>query len=242
GLLPNPYPNGSETPVSGLVPAMLAYMQLWPLPSQLPGAELGGGTAKSFNNPKQSINEDFGTLRQDSILSPRDTLSVAYTIDDGNALIPLADPLFASALAVGSQVLSLQETHVLSPRAVNTFTAGFSRAAFANNSSPYVSFPASLSFVQGLGPGGIVIGGGVTTTGAGVVTSAGPNNASSVWNRRNLFTYSDNLQISKGIHQISVGIWLQPLQDNEDTASRQLGQASFSSLQSFLKGTVSSFQ
>jgi len=242
GLLPNPYPNGPETLVSGLVPAMLAYMQLWPQPSQQPGAELGGGTAKSFNNPKQSINEDFGTLRLDSILSHQDSLSATYTIDDGTALIPLADPLFASALAVGSQVFSLQETHVLSPRAVNTFTAGFSRAAFANNSSPYVSFPASLSFVQGLGPGGIVIGGGVTTTGAGVVTSAGPNNASSVWNRRNLFTYADTLQISKGIHQISLGIWLQPLQDNEDTASRQLGQASFNSLSSFLQGTVSSFQ
>ena len=91
-------------------------------------------------------------------------------------------------------------------------------------------------------PGGIVIGGGVTTTGAGVITSAGPNNASSVWNRRNLFTFTDNLQISKGSHQISLGIWLQRLQDNEDTASRQLGQASFATLQTFLTGTVSSFQ
>jgi len=242
GELPNPFPSGPETPVAGLVPAMLAYMQLWPQPSQQPGAELGGGTAKSFNNPKQSISEDFGTLRLDAVLSQRDTLSASYTIDEGNALIPLADPLFASALSVGSQVISLQETHLLSPRTVNTFTVGYSRAAFANDSSSYVSFPASLSFVQGLGPGGIVIGGGVTTTGAGVVTSAGPNNASSVWNRRNLFTYTDNLQISRGMHQISLGIWLQPLQDNEDTASRQLGQASFASLQSFLQGTVSSFQ
>src|SRR5208282_6306573 len=88
----------------------------------------------------------------------------------------------------------------------------------------------------------IVIGGGLTTTANGTITSAGPNNASSVWNHRNLFTFTDHLQISRGIHQISLGIWLQPLQDNEDTASRQLGQASFSSLQSFLKGTVSSFQ
>ena len=32
------------------------------------------------------------------------------------------------------------------------------------------------------------------------------------------------------------------IQDNEDTASRQLGQASFASLQTFLQGTVTSFQ
>lgn len=220
-------------------PAMLPYLSFWPLPN---GTVLGGGEALSFNHPKQSIREDFGTLRTDYILSPRDTLAGAYTIDDGNSLVPLADPLFASALTLRSQVISLQETHILSPRILNTFTAGFSRAGFANNSSPYVSFPADLSFVQGRGPGGIVIGGGVTTTANGTITSAGPNNASSVWNRRNLFTYTDSLQISKGIHQISLGIWLQRLQDNEDTASRQLGQASFTSLTAFLQGTVSTFQ
>jgi hypothetical protein len=237
GFLPNA--KGVETKVNNLSPAMLSYMSMWPQPN---GGELGGGTALSFNNPKQSIREDFGTLRLDYILSQRDTLSSSYTIDDGNGLIPLADPLFSSALAVGSQVISLQETHIFSPQVVNIFTAGFSRAAFANNSSPQVSFSPSLSFVSGASPGGIVIGGGVTTTGAGTITSAGPNNASSVWNRRNLFTFTNSLQISKGIHQISLGIWLQPLQDNEDTASRQLGQASFSTLQSFLQGTVSTFQ
>ena len=96
--------------------------------------------------------------------------------------------------------------------------------------------------MTGLGPGGIVIGGGVTTTGGGTITSAGPNNAANVWNRRNLFTYTDGVQIIKGRHQISAGVWFQRVQDNEDTASRQLGQASFASLHTFLQGTVTSFQ
>jgi hypothetical protein len=237
-------PNAScvEAPVPSLNPAMLPYMSFWP---QQNGTELGGGCfgeALSFDHPEQSIREDFGTLRADYILSDRDTLSGAYTIDDGNGLIPLANPLFASALALRSQVISLQETHILSPRVLNSFTAGFSRAGFANDSAPQASFSPSLSFVSGASPGGIVIGGGVTTTANGTITSAGPNNASSVWNRRNLFTFTNNLQISRGIHQISLGIWLQPLQDNEDTASRQLGQASFSTLQTFLQGTVRTFQ
>jgi len=236
-VCPSGKPIGTEVSVPGSS-SMLPYMALWPNPN----VELGGGTAKAFRNPKQSINEDFGTLKLDYNLGHRDTLSAAYTIDDGNSLIPQADPLFASALAVGSQVLSVQETHIFSPRIVNMFTAGYSRAAFANDSAPYVPFPADLSFVPGLGPGGIVVGGGLTTTGSGVITAAGPNNASNVWNRRNLFTYADNLQISKGIHQISVGVSLQRLQDNEDTASRQLGQASFASLATFETGTVSSFQ
>ena len=40
----------------------------------------------------------------------------AYTIDDGNSVIPLADPLFASALQLSAQVASVEETHVFSPQ------------------------------------------------------------------------------------------------------------------------------
>jgi hypothetical protein len=72
-----------------------------------------------------------------------------------------------------SQVASVEETHVVSPEILNTFRAGFSRAAFSYDPVDFVLFPASTSFVTGLGPGGIVIGGGVTTTGGGTITSAG---------------------------------------------------------------------
>jgi hypothetical protein len=219
--------------------AMLPYMALWPQPN---GAKLGSGTALAFSNPSQSVREDFGTLRTDYIIGDRDSLSGAYTVDDGGSLIPLADPLFGSSVALRSQVVSLQETHIFSPRLLNTFTAGFSRAGFGYDSFPLIAFPPSLSFVAGTGPGGIVIGGGVTTTGSGSLTAAGPNNAAGVSNHRNLFTFSDSLQISKGIHQISVGVSFQRLQDNEDSASRRLGQASFDTLSSFLQGQVKTFQ
>lgn len=242
GLLPNS--SGVYTPAANLNPAMLAYMSFWPEPN---GPErlvngLPTGTALAYNNPRQSIREDFGTLRADYALGGRDWLAGVYTMDDGDSLIPLADPLFASSERLRAQVASLQETHVFSPRFLNTFTAGFSRAGFRLDSAPQAPMPANLSFVSGLGPGGIVIGGGVTTTGLASITPAGPNNAAGVWNRRNLFTWTDGLQIIRGPHQISAGVWFQRLQDNEDSASRQLGQASFASLATFLQGTVSSFQ
>ena len=242
GLLPNA--SGIYTKVENLNPAMLAYMSFWPQPN---GPErlvsgLPTGTALAYNNPRQSIREDFGTTRTDYALGSRDWLAGIYTIDDGNSLIPLADPLFASYETLRAEVASAQETHVFSPRFLNTFNAGFSRAGFNLDSSPLASFPASDSFVSGLGPGGMVIGGGVTTTGLGSIVSAGPNNAANAWNRRNLFTWTDGVQIIKGIHQISAGVWFERLQDNEDSASRQLGQASFTSLTTFLQGKVSSFQ
>jgi hypothetical protein len=233
GVIPNP-PTGFK-----VNPAMLQYMQLWPAPN---GPELGGGIAKSYNNPRENIREDFGTLRSDYVLSDRDTFSTSYTIDDGNSLLPQADPLFGSYETLRSQVASIEETHVISPEILNTFRAGYSRAAFNYDSSLLAPFPASTDFVTGLGPGGVVIGGGVTTTGGGTITSAGPNNAANVWNRRNLFTYTDGVQIIKGRQQITAGLWFQRIQDNEDAASRQLGQASFASLATFLEGTVTSFQ
>jgi hypothetical protein len=238
GLLP------SGSPVANLNRSILPYMSFWPQPNgaELPPVSGQPGAAYSYNNPRYPIREDFGTLRSDYVISDHDTLSAAYTIDDGNSQIPQADPLFGALLMLRSQVASVQETHIFSPNILNTFSAGFSRAAF--NFDPLVlgSIPSNLSFVSGAQPGGIVVGGGVTTTGGGTITSAGPNNAANVWNRRNLFTFTDSVQITKGIHQISAGVWFQRVQDNEDTASRQLGQATFTSLTTFLQGTVSSFQ
>ncbi|HTC87527.1 MAG TPA: carboxypeptidase regulatory-like domain-containing protein [Bryobacteraceae bacterium] len=237
GLLPNTA--GVETPVAKLNTAMLQYMQLWPTPN---GPELGSGVALSYNHPRNLIHEDFGTLRTDYILSDRDTLSAIYTIDNGHSTTPQADPLFGAVETLADQVASIEETHVISPEILNTFRAGFSRAAWNYKSFTFTQFPASTSFVTGLGPGGIVVGGGVSTSGGGTITSAGPNNSSNAWDRRNLFTYTDSVQIIKGRHQITAGVWFQRIQENEDTASRQLGQASFASLTTFLQGTVTSFQ
>jgi len=239
GLLPNS--SGVYTQVPNLNPAMLPFAALWPQPngSELTVNGVASGTALAYYNPKQTVHEDFGTLRADYNLSGRDQLSAAYTIDSGNSVIPLADPLFASKLRLGAQVVSLEETHVFSPGVLNTLRAGFSRGAFNYDSGTLGNFPPGLSFVQGGGPGGISIGGGAVAT---AITSAGGNVNAGVWNRRNLFTYTDSLQIVKGIHQIDVGLWFQRVEDNEDTASRRLGMATFSSLTTFLQGTLTNFQ
>ena len=92
------------------------------------------------------------------------------------------------------QVFSLQETHVFSPEILNTATSDSPgrRLLWLRFLWP-ISRPG-LSFVTGEGPGGIVVGGGATTTANGSITSAGPNNAAGVWNHRNLFTYQDTLR------------------------------------------------
>jgi hypothetical protein len=231
-------------------PAMLQYMAFWPAPDAngelfVPGTNppTPSGVATSHDSAKQHIREDFGTLRSDYYLGGNDTLSGAYTVDDGYSLIPLVDPLFASASTLRMQVASLQETHTFSPDLLNTARAGFSRAGFNLTSVPLVSIPSNLDFVTGAGPGGITVGGGVSTTsGNGTITAAGPNNAAGVWNRRNLFTFSDDVEMNRGRHQFDFGVWFQRIQDNENSASRQAGVAAFSTLTSLLQGTTSSFQ
>ncbi len=242
GLLPNAA--GVYTPVTGLNQAMLPFTSLWPQPN---GSEillngLPTGTAYSYNSPKQAINEDFSTMRGDYNLRDQDSLSLSYTIDNSNNLTPVADPLFGSYSTLRTQVASVRHSHIFSPRVLNTFTAGFSRSSYGFDSFAFTSFPANVSFVAGAGPGGLTIGGGAAGTGAAAITAAGPNVASGSRNHRNLFTYSDGLQISRGIHQINLGAWFQRMQDNEDIASRRLGLATFATLTTFLQGTTSNFQ
>ncbi len=210
--------------------------------AELPAIAGQPGAALSYNNPRQHIREDFGTMRSDYVKSDRDTVSAAYTIDDGDNLLPLADPLFGSNVTLRSQVASLQETHIFSPTVLNTFTAGFSRAAFAYDSFPFSAFPSNLSFVTG--------------SRSGRHHHWRRSDHDRRWHHHRgrreqclecleppqFVHLHRQLQVTHGIHQISAGVWFQRMQDNEDSASRQLGQATFTSLTTFLQGTVSSFQ
>jgi carboxypeptidase family protein len=235
GLLPNA--QGVPTPVTGLVPGMLPYTAYWPEPN---GANLGGGIALSFSNPPQSIREDFGTVRVDHTFSDKDQLSAVYTVDDGYNETPLIDPLFGQVTTIRSHVLSLQETHLFSPSVINTFTAGVSRAGFVYANPPFISLPPNLLFVPGEFPGRINIGG--STIGSSAITVAGGSVASLQSAYRTPFTYQDGIQVVKGRHQISAGVWFQRLRSNEFNGRNRSGAATFTSLTTFLQGTVSNFQ
>ena len=89
--------------------------------------------------------------------------------------------------------------------------------------------------------GAVVVGGGTTLNGASQITTAGTNAGSNLTEARNLFTAEDQVTLTRGIHQFSFGVWFERLQSNDDLAQDQWGQASFSTLTSFLQGTVSTF-
>lgn len=226
------------------VASVRPLLNLWPIANG-PELTLNGkstGIAEAFSSPTQHIREDFGTTRLDTNLTADDLLFGVYTVDDSTANTPTQNPYSLIDEDLREQVLSLQEQHVFSPRLLNTARFGFSRASFSFASSLPPEIQAITStFVPGKPTGAVVIAGSTASNGASQITTAGANVGADNSITRNLFTVDDHVFYSLGSHQIEAGIWLQRLQSNDNLAQDQYGQASFSSLSSFLAGTIKTF-
>jgi hypothetical protein len=224
------------------VPSVQPLLNLWPTPPL--GAPDFNGIAQVFSSPLQTIREDFGTARVDHIFSPKDSLAGIYTVDDGDdfTATPL-DPFSSDVVTLREQVVSLEETHFFSPVILNTFRIGFSRAGYFFTGKPTPGTPAASvpGFLLGRPVGAVVVGGSAASNPQASLGLAGSNNGSNLRIARNIYTYEDRVTITQGRNQLSLGAWLQQFQSNETIALSQFGQATFSSLQTFLQGTTSTF-
>jgi Carboxypeptidase regulatory-like domain len=233
-------PAPKPCPGSGLVfVGVSPLIDAWPAPT--PGAPDFGGISQAFNNPLQTIRDDFGTVRLDHVFSTKDTLSGIYTIDDSANYTPTSTNAYSTDIvSLREQVASLEETHVFSPSFINTARFGFSRAGYFFTGEPTPGSPAAAlpGFLNAEPLGAIVVGGSAASNPAASLSLAGSNNGSNLHLARNLFTYSDTLSMTFGRHQLSMGVWYQRLQSNELLALSQYGQATFTSLDTFLAGTV----
>src|SRR5580658_2587375 len=233
GLLPN---SSGKLVSVGIVPSAAKLMNLWPVAN---GPDLGGGIAEAFSQPLQHIREDFGTARLDHVFSDRDTLASVYTVDNSSAHTPTVNPLSTLAIDEIEQVASVEETHVFSPRLVNSARAGFSRATMAFEGE--VGETGIPGWISGDPIGAVVVGGGTASNAAAQISTAGANVASNTDAARNLFTYSDELDLNLGAHHWQAGAWVQRIQANDTFAQDQYGQASFSTLTALLQGKVTTF-
>jgi carboxypeptidase family protein len=238
GYVPNS--SGVEQHI-GVNAAVEPLLNLWPVAN---GPELlsngnPSGIAEAFSHPPQHIKEDFGNVRFDSNLSGKDLLFAVYTVDASSANTPSANPLSLVNESLREQVASIQEQHVVSPSLLNTARFGYSRASyFFTGLVPVSGVPG---WVSGDHVGAIVISGSTASNGASSITGAGANVGSNNRTARNLFTEDDHIYWSKGRQQIEAGAWLERIQANDLLAQDQYGQASFSTLTTFLQGTVATF-
>jgi hypothetical protein len=224
------------------VASVQPLLNLWPIAPA--GAPDFNGIAEVFSSPLQTIREDFGTARLDHIFSSKDTLSAVYTVDDGGDVTatPL-NPFSSDILNVREQVLSVDETHVFSTNWLNSVRIGYSRAGYFFIGEPTPGTPAASvpGFLVGHPVGAVVVGGSAASNPQASIGLAGSNNGSNLHVARNLFTYEDRVTWTHGRHQMSFGAWFQQFQSNENIALSQFGQATFTSLTTFLAGTASSF-
>jgi len=217
-------------------------LNLWPTPAS--GAQDFNGISQVFSSPLQTVREDFGTSRLDRIFSQKDSLAAIYTADDGDdfTATPL-DPFSADIVTLREQVLSLEETHIFSPALLNTARVGFSRAGyfFTGEPAPGTRAASVPGFLRGKQVGAVVVGGSAASNPQASLGLAGSNNGSNLRIHRNLYTFEDRVTMTRRRHQLSFGAWFQRFQSNEAIALSQFGQATFSSLQNFLNGDISTF-
>ena len=224
------------------VPSVQPLLNLWITPPA--NAPDFNGIAQVFSSPLQTIRENFGNARVDHVFSPKDTFSAVYTIDDGHDFTPtIANPYSTDILTLREQVATLEETHVFSPTLLNVARFGYSRAGYFFTGEPTPGTPAAgvPGFLLGDPVGAVVVGGSAASNPQAQVGLAGSNNGSNLTIARNIYTYEDRVSWTHGKHQFSFGAWVQQFQSNETIALSQYGQATFTSLQTFLKGTTSSF-
>jgi len=224
----------------------MGLLNLWPIaPASAPDFKVtagGDGVAQVLSSPLRTIREDFGAVRMDHVFSSRDSGDTVYTVDDSNGVtVTPLDPYSTDLLSLREQVLSLHETHIFSPTLLNTDRAGFSRAGYFFTGEPTPGTPAATvpGFLAGLPVGAVVVGGSQASNPQAQLGLAGNNNGSNLHIARNLFTFADDVSLTKGRHQFRVGVWLQPFQSNEEIALSQYGQLTFTGLPNFLAGAAS---
>jgi hypothetical protein len=240
--------NASTPPTTVVLGKGVAnLLNLWPAANgpELTINGLNSGIAESFSSPEQHIREDFGTVRFDQNFSEQDTFAAVYTADDSQSFSPTINPDSTVDIFLREQVASLSETHVFSPSVLNKATFGFSRGAFYFNSGvtgTASSVAGGWADTTGVPlPGAVVIGGGTTLNGASQLTNGGTNAGSNLTAVRNLFTWADQVSITRGKHLISFGVWFERVQANDNLVQDQYGQASFNNLQTFLQGAISTY-
>src|SRR5213594_2377290 len=243
GLLPNA--SGEYVQVPNLEPRMLPFFRYWPEPNG-PELLLNGlptGTAVYSANPKRSVQEDFGLGRYDYYVSSQDSVSANFSADRGGRRNPV-DPTFLSDQQTNLHTFSTQETHIFSPTLLNIASFGYSNARATTQAPPVAPFPNNLLFLSGRGrnnPGSVIIGGGTSTVQASALIA--PNGQNLAYNARRNISFSDDLKLTKGIHNLSFGAWFQRVEQTAfSSGQNNAGAITYPTLLAFLQDRPTQFR
>lgn len=220
--------NGTAVGVSSLI---APFLKLFPLPN---GRAFGDGTAQFIFSVGQPAREDFGQGRADYQLSDKDSLFARFTGSNSSTQVYNRFPDRFTVSLMATRLLTLSETHVVSPRLLNGFRFAFSRINPGKSQIIPPGGPEVIS-VPGQDPAGI------DGAGFGLTQLAGLD-APGEFIITNRFDLNDDVNLILGNHSLQFGGMLERMQFNTSEPNRPFGDWRFPDLQSLLQARPDRFR
>ena len=219
------FTEANPTPVS---PKIQPWLLAIPLPSPQGAATPSAGT-QQFVFPAVDIrSDDFGQGRFDYNLSANDSFFARVTSSNGQGTHSLSLPMFQQIGILATTLATVAETHVFSPRMLNTLTISFNRVDPIDKGT-YPQVGPDLISAPGQPPAGV---------GYGWEGSAKPLDRFLT----NRFGYKDDVNLTLGSHTLQFGGMLERMQLNENQPNRPYGAWTFSDITTFLSATPRQFR
>jgi hypothetical protein len=202
------------------------------LPALRPPAGTGGlqysgsNFSYSFPLPQQ---EYYGQERVDYTLGPNDTAFARFTADHATVPVLNSFPYFFYNILSKGNIATASETHVFSPRLLNT--VGFSYTGIDVNANCIASIPGGYELVSGAGMGSISIAGSA---------SFGPC-SSDTRSRKLLYNLRDDAVLDRGRHSVKFGFLYTRDVPTISSPQNARGSFTFPSLASFMQGVSNGY-
>jgi len=203
-------------------PIMARYLQYIVEPSP-GGLNFGDGTAQHIWSGKRIDQDDFVLGRVDHQFSNNDSFFGRAVISNSSRHDDRSpnNPEYLATDSVETRLLTLSETHILSPRLLNTFSASANRVRPEDfDSSPKV--PDDLLSVPGEAPPSLGYGFGGDNGRSYYVT--------------NRYSVQDDITFTLSNHSVKWGGMLERLQTNVKNSNRSQGGWTFANVEQWLLG------
>jgi len=223
-------------------PSGLAMISLYPQPNAVNAA-----TVTNYANvPVRRLDDNEFDVRIDHTFSSKDSLFGRFSYDQATNFIPGGSPGFAEANAFGStqditnrgRNVAITETHILSSRNINQFTAGYNRVfnhilSFGNGTCEAANvgiLGANLNSKCPNAPAGLTsqsskdcISCGLSSTLMNNYWALGDRGFAPFQGGTNVFQISDSFDMIRGKHDVKVGMGFRAQQMNVETNAFQDG-------------------
>jgi outer membrane receptor protein involved in Fe transport len=235
-------PNGNCVPISAtnaacapLDPIATPYINQYPLPTAN-GRTFADGTGEHIWEYKKPTTEHFGLTRIDlPSLTDNDSLFGRFIGSNSQGTQAETFPGFEQSSSNGSWALTLSETHIVSPVALNTVRFHFSRVVpFDTGNAPP---PApGITVVPGQPDAPEINVTGLTVYGGGGFATK------PTFMIANRFTYQDDMTWRMGNHGLQFGGFIERLQLNSRKDNRGWGVWTFTSVSNLLQANPGTYR